>query len=203
MSGIFILQQNYHIYLIMTIKPILMIHEVTEDLLSRLSEINLQQYTITFDDGLYSQFEHFEFFDSIPTEKIFFISTAIISPGNRPYQTLTSIEAHNKTKQQNFEDYMTVDDIRGLYRCKNVEIGGHGNQHLSLKDLPSLFVQTQSIKDDTKRMLDWFDSNLSFRPTSFCFPYNDDLNGIYPMILKQYGFSQFYGRERIDVNTLL
>jgi len=51
----------------MTNKKVLMIHEVTENLFN----LPLENYILTFDDGLYSQYYHFKHFESIDTEKIF------------------------------------------------------------------------------------------------------------------------------------
>ena len=52
-------------------------------------------------------------------------------------------------------------------------------------------------------MVDWFENNLNQRPEHFCFPYNDDLNGIYAAMLKEYGITKLYGSERIAVESLL
>lgn len=184
-------------------KPILMIHEVTSDLLSRLSDVDLSQYILTFDDGLYSQFHYFHFFDKIPTQKIFFISSKFISDGQRPAEYLSCVEAHRKAKhEQVYEDYMSLDDIRYLHRLPNVEIGGHGHEHVDLSNITSLFGQTRVIAEDTEQMVKWFWDALGIRPKSFCFPYNNDLGGLYPMMLKKHGFEKFYGSERIDVDSL-
>ena len=58
-------------------KPVLMIHEITE----KLFDLNLEDYTLTFDDGLYSQYYHYDKFKSINTDKIFFISSNILCEG--------------------------------------------------------------------------------------------------------------------------
>jgi hypothetical protein len=52
-------------------------------------------------------------------------------------------------------------------------------------------------------MLEWFQKNLNLFPIKFCFPYNDDLNGLYPEILKKYGISEFFGKERIVIENII
>ena len=52
-------------------KPVLMIHEVDESIFNK----PLEDFVLTFDDGLYSQYKFIEAIDAIDTDKIFFIST--------------------------------------------------------------------------------------------------------------------------------
>ena len=53
-----------------------------------------------------------------------------------------------------------------------------------------------------KEMLEWFHTHLNHLPTAFCFPYNEDVKGMYASLLKPFGFTQFYGKERIDIESL-
>ena len=55
-------------------KPILMIHEFKEEFLN----LPLENYTLTFDDGLYTQYKFFNEIKKIDTEKYFFISSNIV-----------------------------------------------------------------------------------------------------------------------------
>ena len=57
-------------------KPILMIHEFSDFMM----DLPLEDYVLTFDDGLYTQYTHFEKIRQIDTDKIFFISTGIVAP---------------------------------------------------------------------------------------------------------------------------
>ena len=56
-------------------KPVLMIHEFSEFMLS----LPLEDYILTFDDGLYTQYIHFDKIRELNTDKIFFISTGIVA----------------------------------------------------------------------------------------------------------------------------
>ena len=102
-----------------------------------------------------------------------------------------------------FEDYMTVAQIKELMADPLVTIGGHSHTHNRLGSYTKLVERIKNIKDDTELMVEWFNDNLGFTPTKFCFPYNDDYQGIYQSLLKIYGFTEFYGRERTPVETLL
>lgn len=183
----------------MTHKKVLMIHEVTE----KLFNLPLENYILTFDDGLYSQYYHFKYFESIDTEKIFFVSSNIICDGNQSNNFLTCSESHKKAFLGNKEDYMTLDQVKELMSKPNVTIGGHSHNHIKLSNFISLYEKTTHIQNDTQNMLDWFETNLGFKPTKFCFPYNNDCDGLYKSLLKKYGFTDFYGNERTPIETLL
>lgn len=178
-------------------KPVLMIHEIRDELF----ELPLEDYTLTFDDGLYCHYTHFNRFVNINTDKIFFISTNIIATGVQSQQFIDSASAHKKAMTGNYEDYMSLGQLKELAQCPNVYIGGHSHEHFDIDHL-SLAHKIEYLKNDTETMLDWFQHNMDFRPTKFCYPFNKDYKGIYTAILKQYGFTEFYGSERIDVECL-
>ena len=179
-------------------KPVLMIHEVNE----WMFDLPLEEYTLTFDDGLYSQYYYFDKFKLIPTEKIYFISTDIICNGAQSLDFPVCIEAHKKAFAGNKEDYMTLSQIKEIMLDPNVRIGGHSHSHKNLKSY-TMLEKLKHIKVDTEQMLDWFKVNLNYTPTAFCFPYNDDCNGLYRAVMKQYGFTDFYSDERLSIESLL
>jgi Polysaccharide deacetylase len=179
-------------------KPVLMIHEITDDLF----KIDLEKYILTFDDGLYSQYYYFDKFKAIPTQKIYFISSNIVCKDTQSTDFPTSVVAHNKAVAGNYEDFMTVDQIKELAQQPNVTIGGHGHNHNNLKDV-KLFDLVNVINEDTTLMIDWFNETLGFTPTYFCFPYNYDPLGIYRKLLRNYGIKYFFSNERIPVERLL
>ena len=176
-----------------------MIHEVTE----KLFDLPLEDYILTFDDGLYSQYYYFDKLRLIPTEKIFFISSNIICNGPQSMEFPACRVAHNKAFLGNTEDYMTVEQIKELMSDPLTSIGGHSHTHTRLTTYTKLIEKLQHIKQDTDLMLAWFRNTLNFSPTKFCFPYNENYQGIYSSILKRYGFTEFYGQERKPVETLL
>lgn len=173
-------------------KPVLMIHEITDQLFDR----NLEDYILTFDDGLYSQYYHYDKFKNINTQKIFFISSDIICSSAQSTDFPTCQIAHQKAANGNKEDYMTVNQIKELMKDPQVSIGGHSHYHKSLSTMKSIDIVKHLIAD-TKLMVQWFNKELEFRPTKFCFPYNNDHNSMYPGVLRNFGFTEFYGKERI------
>ena len=98
---------------------------------------------------------------------------------------------------------MTLAQIKELMQDPLVNIGGHSHSHNRLSAYDKLIEKIQHIKNDTELMLEWFETNLNFRPTKFCFPYNEDYQGIYQSLLKTYGFKEFYGSERMSVEYLM
>jgi peptidoglycan/xylan/chitin deacetylase (PgdA/CDA1 family) len=183
----------------MTKKPILMIHEVFDEIFN----LDLEKYILTFDDALYSQFYYYPQISKIKTKKIFFVSTNIISNVKQSKNFLSCVESHKKAFNGNKEDYMNIDQIKFLMYENDVEIGAHSHNHKTLSQFKTLNEKVEHIKKDTELMINWFDQNLNYVPKKFCFPYNDDLNGFYKLLLKKYGFQDFYGKERLNVNHLL
>jgi len=174
-------------------KPVLMIHEMYDEILT----LPLENYILTFDDGLYSQYYYYNKIKHINTEKIFFISSGIICNGYQSNIFPSCEIAHKKAFAGNFEDYITIDQIKELMKDPLVTIGGHSHSHTNLSKFNSLSQKTNYIINDTKMMIEWFDTNLQFIPSKFCFPYNEDLNGIYSALVKSAGITKCYGKERI------
>ena len=172
-----------------------MIHAVNEALLG----LSLEDFILTFDDGLFSQFYYWPEIQKLNTEKYFFISSGIISSGQQNLNFPSSSEAHEKARQGNFEDFMTVEQIKTLMSDPQVTIGGHGHAHINLSNVLSLKEKIDIIKDDTEKMFAWFENNLNFKPTTFCFPYNNSERDVYTAILKSYGVTNFFGQERVAI----
>jgi peptidoglycan/xylan/chitin deacetylase (PgdA/CDA1 family) len=178
-------------------KPVLMIHEVGE----ALFDLPLEDYILTFDDGLYSQYHYWPKIKQLNTTKYFFISSDIYC--RTQAQSLdfpTCVEAHVKARQGNYEDYMTVDQILELGQDPQVIIGGHGHKHVDLSKVNGLQNRINIIVEDTDQMIYWFQKNLKFFPYSFCFPYNNNADQVYTAVLKQRGFTDFFGQDRIPAN---
>jgi peptidoglycan/xylan/chitin deacetylase (PgdA/CDA1 family) len=182
-------------------KPILMIHEFKESYLN----LPLQDYILTFDDGLYSQYKYIDELQKFPTKKIFFISTAILCPSSKIQSEsfITCSEAHEKAFKGNFEDYMTHSQVRHLSSLDGVEIGAHSNSHTRLNGFNSLSEKVAYINSDTSTMMSEFKLHLNLKPNSFCFPYNENLDGMYNGLLKKHSFVNFYGSERINIDEIL
>lgn len=166
----------------------LMIHEMNKDTI-------IPKGLCTFDDGLYSQYKYGR---TLPNDKIYFISSNIICSHNQSNEFISAPNAHKKSFEGNNENYMTIAQIKELIDL-GIEIGGHSHYHKDVSKIPKLIDKVKHIKEDTELMLDWFKSELDYIPTSFCFPYNEELDGLYKGFLKTYGFTKFYGFNRVDI----
>lgn len=157
-------------------KPVLMIHSITKDIFN----IPLNRYILTFDDGTIDHYEYLEELSKIDTTKIFFISTNNIGK----------------------DGYLTIDHIKEMMTYSGIEFGGHSHDHKNLKNM-SLLDSINHIKEDTNDMIKWFNDNLGFTPSKFCYPFNNDLKGVYTALIKSHGIIDLYGSERIPVEKLL
>jgi hypothetical protein len=194
-------------------KPVLSIHEITTEILAIPKDI-LAEYTLTFDDGLYSQYINWGHFKSIPTEKIFFITSSIVHPkeGSSQISNISSKIAHKKFFEKGLTNsYMTLKQISRLKNEPNVIIGGHSYSHFKEKvlllNLPKkgyLEAKFNFIRKDTEKMVDWFNKTLNQEVTHFCYPYNNTYNKLYTSIVKNiFKIENVYGEERTLIEDLL
>src|SRR3989339_888672 len=182
-------------------KPILMIHEIREDVF----KLPLDQYVLTFDDGLFGQYAYLEKILKINTTKYFFISTNIICPENtsQNQHLLKCREAHERFfNNGDLTNYMKWGQIKEISKEKNCHIGGHSHRHqkydLGKIGLRKLFDE---LTIDTNKMISSFRENdLDIK--SFCFPYNKEYP-LYKEILRKNQITLFFGNERIPVENLL
>lgn len=173
-------------------KPVLTIHEVDEWMLG----LPLHEYTLTFDDGLFTQYMYFDELKKIDTHKIFFISTGIVAEETTEQSSefITCEDAHQKLLMtSNLEHYMNWSQIHEIHEHPQCEIGGHSHMHIKHTGFNSV--------NDTRLMMNTFHEQ-GINPESFCFPYND-MNPVYKCVLEQSGFKKFYGDERLDIYDLL
>ena len=173
-------------------KPVLMIHEFAEWML----ELPLERYTLTFDDGLYTQYLYIDELLEIETDKIFFISTGIVASETvvQSSEFIQCAEAHSRLFDSgDLSHYMNWGQIKEISRLHRCEIGGHSHLHAD--------VCMNNILSDTKLMNNTFKMH-NIQPKSFCFPYNQE-NEIYKQILIQHGYEGFYGKERVDIYDIM
>ena len=182
----------------MNTKPVLEIHEWKKE----FEKLPLEDYILTFDDGLYSQYQALDFLKTLSTIKIFFISTDIIRPRYQEPNTeiIHCADAHKKAFSDNKEDYMSWKEIQEISQIPGFEIGGHSHYHhkYSLGGLKDLYAK---LVDDTERMLKNFKNN-NIEINSFCFPYNEDYQSIYRMIITKEGIGNLFGYERIPIESI-
>lgn len=184
------------------------VHSVCKSLL----ELNLDIFTITFDDALYSQYFYWEHFKRFKTKKILFIPTGAIRLTDECRPTFSGeyinfpdcYKAMQRWKKNNDrKDYMTLGEIKFLINNSDIRIGGHGHGHYQPDKFGrDLFEISSNIKKDIDLMFGWFDKNLSIRPVDYCYPFNE-YNYTLNLLLKDRGIKRFYGPERIETNLCL
>lgn len=159
-----------------TSKPVLMIHNITDEMF----ELPLENYVLTFDDGTSDHYAYWPKLKQLNTEKIFFVISSLVStPG-----------------------YLTVDQLNEMLQDPLTSVGGHSHWHKDIRE-SSIADQTQQIKTDTLEMLNWFERTLDMSVTKFCYPYNYNPHGLYRHLVSKHGVTEFYGDERIPIETLL
>jgi hypothetical protein len=112
---------------------ILVIHDFRKDYF----ELNLAAYTLTFDDGLYSQYYYYPLLDPFDSPKFFFIITSFIKPGKarerfngKFIRSVKSRKYMNDAFTNNdFSHFMTLEEIQELSTHKGVKIGTHSHFH--------------------------------------------------------------------------
>ena len=175
-------------------KPVLMIHEFKEDFLN----LPLEDYILTFDDGLFTQYNFFKEIKKIKTKKYFFISSGIICPEdvNQNDEYISCAKAHRKAFLGDFTNYMKWSQIKEINNTENCYIGCHSHFHMR-----KTAGCVECIILDNQKMFSEFNKNLKYMPDSFCFPYNYD-TPLYKEILYKKGFINFFGKDRINIFNL-
>lgn len=179
-------------------KTVLMIHEVRE----WMFDLPLEDYILTFDDGLYSQYYHFDRIKKLQTEKYFFISTNIICPENQEQSTHfpSCSEAHKHYfETHNAEHYMKWSQIQEISRTTNCYIGGHSHAHKRLEGM-NLKALYDHLQNDTQLMMDEF-AKQGIKINSFCYPYNKQYI-LYEEILKKHNLRLIFGDQRTAIEDL-
>ena len=182
-------------------KKILEIHEWKPEFESIPKHI-LEEYELTFDDGLYSQYMAIDYLKTLKTTKIFFISTGIVRKHFQcPSKEIISCsKAHEKAFKGKFENYMNWNEILEINSLENFEVQGHSHKHhkFNLTPLKDLYI---NLKEDSDNMMFEFGIH-GIEIDKFCFPYNENYDFIYKTLLIKYGFKEFYGNERETIEKL-
>ena len=111
----------------------LMIHDIHR----KYFELNLNQYRLTFDDGLFSQYYYFPLLKNHPAKLIFFITTSFIKPGKARDMYAGEYLSHIKPKKYmyrsfiegKFDHFMTIDELQAISGRTKVRIGVHSHFH--------------------------------------------------------------------------
>lgn len=181
-------------------KKVLEIHQINEDLFN----LPLEDYILTFDDGLYTQYKYINELAEINTRKIFFISTWIVcpTPSLQDKEYIKCDAAHEYFFETgDARNYMTWDQIREISETPNCEIGGHSHFHRDIEIMEPKNKRS-FLNRDTRLMRREFLNELGYVPKSFCFPYNYT-EILYNCILQKANFIEFFGEGRLEINRLL
>lgn len=111
----------------------LMIHDIRQEYF----DLDLEQYRLMFDDGLFSQYYYYPLFEGHPEKLTYFIATSFIRPGGVRRMFAGEYIPYLKSKkymyrtfiEQRFEHFMTTEEIQELAAKANVRIGVHSHWH--------------------------------------------------------------------------
>ncbi len=111
----------------------LMIHDISREYFN----LGLEQYRLTFDDGLFSQYYYYPKFRSRKAPLIYFVTTSFIRPGAARRMFAGEYLPFIKSKQYMYDTFiharldhfMTTEEIGSLAGFPNVQIGAHSHFH--------------------------------------------------------------------------
>ena len=111
----------------------LMIHDIHKEYFN----LSLDQYRLTFDDGLFSQYYYYPVYKNHPENLTFFITTSFIRPGKSRSMFADEYLPSLKPKkymyrcfiENKFDHFMTTEEIQELSTKPNVQIGVHSHWH--------------------------------------------------------------------------
>lgn len=112
---------------------ILMIHDLRRDYF----DLPLENYRLTFDDGLYSQYYYQPLLCSHPETLTYFITTSLIGEGPARPQFSgrfldpmeTGVYSFRAFIEGDREGFMTLEEVRFLAEQPNVRLGAHSHFH--------------------------------------------------------------------------
>jgi hypothetical protein len=110
-----------------------MIHDIQKDYF----DLCVDAYTLTFDDGLFSQYYYYPLLSRGQDELIYFIPTAFIKPrqarpwfdGNHLGYLKSKQYMHAAFVRNDFEHFMSIEELQALAGQKKVTIGAHSHEH--------------------------------------------------------------------------
>lgn len=186
-------------------KPILMIHEINKEYLQK-KYIRWEDFILTFDDCLFSQYYYWEFFQNLKTEKILFIPCELINNFPRrdqfrlEYMNFPTCEESFLKRKSNPENYMSLNEIEHIIDCTpDLILGGHGFSHIRLEG--TKIEKINCFKNDVIKMINWFRRKFRLNLRYYCYPFNEEIP-LGDIILKAYGIDKVFGKDRIDVREI-
>jgi hypothetical protein len=111
----------------------LMIHDIRKEYF----DLDLDQYQLTFDDGLFSQYYYYPLLKNHPGKLIYFITTSFIKPGKDRNMFNGEYLSYLKSKkygyrtfvEYKFDHFMTIEELQAISSRTNVRIGVHSHFH--------------------------------------------------------------------------
>ena len=111
----------------------LMIHDIRKEYF----DLNLDQYRLTFDDGLFSQYYYSPLLKDQPGKLTYFITTSFIKPGKTRSMFSGEYISYLKSKKYSyrtfiegkFDHFMTIEELQAISSRTNVRIGVHSHFH--------------------------------------------------------------------------
>lgn len=172
-----------------------MIHEVNDFIINKVKTLD-DESIITFDDGLLTQFLNRNYFKRFK-RVIFFINPTILCETEelQNHKYIKCTEAHKKAFRGNFENYMTLNQVKQLQN-EGFEIGSHSYEHKFFKNI-------KEITEDINKSFNFFkENNINIK--SYCYPYNqDNRNPLFQLELSRiYKNIDFFGSNRIAIEII-
>ena len=162
----------------------------------------LEDYILTFDDGLVTPLNFIDKLIALDTPKIFFISTGIVCPEeDQDTSFIRCRDAHEKAFNNDYSNYMTWSQIKMINTFRNFYIGGHSHTHPKLWNIKSIRDRYNTIKSEVSNMKNSFTQhNINTDMYCYCYNYRDD---ILKGVLEKEGFVSFFGDERTPIESLM
>lgn len=163
---------------IKTSNRVWMLHNINNEQISSLDKLNLKDDILIWDDGVLSQYNAIKFLKKC--FHIIAISPAIVESASyqnipKTYESISTSIAHMKYHENNDASlFMDWDDIKELSSMNNVTIALHGWNHKRIHhELSNSAIN--NFYFDVCCSIDAFYKNLSYYPSLWVWPYNDDI----------------------------
>ena len=190
----------------------ILFHELNEKIVNFIIEafnnknhpINelLNDCEFTFDDGLYSQFKYVpKLFKETNIKCTIFVSSEFVYKGSdQQIIDIIAPEAHKLGRTGDLRSYCTVNNILEL-NSLGIYIGNHSATHFDFNNITGIKNILNQVKKEVEISTKFFLDN-GIITHSFAYPYNNKVP-FYETLLKSTGIKYFYGKERINIDTLI
>lgn len=184
------------------------IHEVNDNILTKISSSVKIDDILVFDDGLYSQYYYMKEILNIKCKKYFAISTNLISniDEEQTWNINRNLAMWLYKEKRIKNSYMNIDQIKEIHNSKDCFLCLHGHNHLKFKEYMDKhknlkWLHTNFI-EDFKISMNTFKDTFNFIPDSYCFPYNYTFNGFLEAIVKDQfpEIKTIFGQGRKEIN---